>query len=91
MRARLHVQRSRIGFYREGTHALCDAAATRQLLPATIDVLSRFAGEIGRLAGIDGAEIALAGTSRRPSASCTCGFGVRLSPRRYARCRQSPD
>jgi 23S rRNA (uracil1939-C5)-methyltransferase len=28
MRARLHVRGDRIGFYREGTHDLCDAAAT---------------------------------------------------------------
>ena len=33
MRARLHVRDGRAGFYREGTHTLCDAAATRQLLP----------------------------------------------------------
>ena len=31
MRARLHVRDGRIGFFREGTHSLCDAAATRQL------------------------------------------------------------
>jgi 23S rRNA (uracil1939-C5)-methyltransferase len=36
MRARLHVRDGRIGFYREGTHELCDAGATGQLLPATI-------------------------------------------------------
>jgi 23S rRNA (uracil1939-C5)-methyltransferase len=35
MRARLHVRDGRAGFYREGTHALCDAAATRQLRPDT--------------------------------------------------------
>jgi 23S rRNA (uracil1939-C5)-methyltransferase len=35
MRARLHARDGRIGFYREGTHELCDAAATGQLLPAT--------------------------------------------------------
>ncbi len=39
MRARLHVSRGRIGFYREGTHELCDAASTHQLLPATVEVL----------------------------------------------------
>jgi 23S rRNA (uracil1939-C5)-methyltransferase len=37
MRARLHVEDGRLGFFREGTHALCDPASTRQLLPATID------------------------------------------------------
>jgi len=35
MRARLHVRHGRVGFYREGTHDLCDAAATRQLMPST--------------------------------------------------------
>jgi 23S rRNA (uracil1939-C5)-methyltransferase len=35
MRARLHVQNGRIGYYLEGTHRLCDAAATGQLLEET--------------------------------------------------------
>ena len=34
MRARLHAHDGRLGFYREGTHQLCDAAATGQLSPA---------------------------------------------------------
>ena len=41
MRARLHVRGSRAGFFREGTHDLCDARLTRQLLPATLDTLER--------------------------------------------------
>jgi 23S rRNA (uracil1939-C5)-methyltransferase len=41
MRARLHVRGGRIGFFREGSHDLCDARATRQLLPATCDTLDR--------------------------------------------------
>lgn len=32
MRARFHVRDGRPGFYREGTHDLCDPAATRQVL-----------------------------------------------------------
>src|SRR5262249_8871752 len=36
MRARFHVHGGRAGFYREGTHQLCDAAATRQLRPDAI-------------------------------------------------------
>ena len=60
MRARLHVQRGRIGFYREGTHSLCDAGPTRQLLPATLDVLARLEHALRPLAGADGAEIELA-------------------------------
>jgi len=41
MRARLHVSGGKFGFFREGTHELCDAAATGQLLPDTIDALGR--------------------------------------------------
>ena len=40
MRARLHVRNGRIGFFREGTHSLCDAAPTRQLRPDTLAVLA---------------------------------------------------
>ena len=39
MRARLHVVDGRIGFFREGTHHLCDPATTGQLLPASVDAL----------------------------------------------------
>jgi 23S rRNA (uracil1939-C5)-methyltransferase len=41
MRARLHVRGRLIGFFREGTHDVCDVRATRQLLPATCDALDR--------------------------------------------------
>ena len=37
MRARLHVRGDQAGFYREGTHELCDAAATGQLTGAAIE------------------------------------------------------
>jgi 23S rRNA (uracil1939-C5)-methyltransferase len=40
MRARLHVVKGRVGFFREGTHDLCDAASTRQLLPATLEAMA---------------------------------------------------
>lgn len=46
MRARLHVRDGRIGFFREGTHSLCDAAATRQLRDDTIDVVRRLAASL---------------------------------------------
>ena len=35
-RARLHATGARLGFYREGTHQLCDAAETGQLSDATV-------------------------------------------------------
>jgi 23S rRNA (uracil1939-C5)-methyltransferase len=41
MRARLHAANGRFGFFREGSHEWCDAGATRQLLPATMDALGR--------------------------------------------------
>ncbi len=41
MRARLHVESGRFGFFREGTHELCDAGPTRQLLPETMAALRR--------------------------------------------------
>jgi 23S rRNA (uracil1939-C5)-methyltransferase len=41
MRARLHVRGQRYGFFREGTHDICDARATGQLLAASCDTLDR--------------------------------------------------
>jgi 23S rRNA (uracil1939-C5)-methyltransferase len=43
MRARLHVRGRRIGFFREGTHDVCDARRSKQLLPETCDALDRLA------------------------------------------------
>lgn len=40
MRARLHLRGGRIGFFREGTHSLCEPGSTRQLRADTIDALS---------------------------------------------------
>jgi 23S rRNA (uracil1939-C5)-methyltransferase len=39
MRARLHVRDGRIGFFREGTHELCDPASSRQLAASSIEAL----------------------------------------------------
>jgi tRNA/tmRNA/rRNA uracil-C5-methylase (TrmA/RlmC/RlmD family) len=55
MRARLHVRGQRYGFFREGTHDICDARATRQLLPASCDVLDRLMAAI-RSVGAGNAE-----------------------------------
>lgn len=60
MRARLHVRGYRLGFFREGTHEICDARATRQLLPATSDTLERLAAALRSLALEDVREIDLA-------------------------------
>ena len=58
MRARLHMRGGRYGFFREGTHDLCDARATKQLLPATCDTLDRLTAAVRSL-GIDVREIEL--------------------------------
>jgi 23S rRNA (uracil1939-C5)-methyltransferase len=49
MRARLHLRGGRIGFFREGTHELCDAGQTGQLLPDTLDVLARLTAAVRSL------------------------------------------
>lgn len=41
MRARLHLRGGRLGFFREGTHDICDAAATGQLRADTSEVLAQ--------------------------------------------------
>lgn len=48
MRARLHVRNGRIGFFREGTHSLCDAASTRQLRDDTIEVIRRLESSLSK-------------------------------------------
>ena len=49
MRARLHVREGRIGFFREGTHEICEARPTRQLRDDTCDVLDRLAAGLRSL------------------------------------------
>ena len=60
MRARLHAHEGRLGFYREGTHALCDAVATGQLLPQTGAWLEQVETILQRerLTGLAGLEVA---------------------------------
>ena len=48
MRARLHVRGERVGFFREGTHELCDAGSTGQLTEAAVDAASRCAAALAR-------------------------------------------
>jgi 23S rRNA (uracil1939-C5)-methyltransferase len=52
MRARFHGAAAGLGFYREGTHLLCDAAESGQLLDQTMDVV-RELSEILRADGIE--------------------------------------
>lgn len=60
MRARLHARNGRLGFFREGTHELCDPGPTGQLLPATIETIDRVRTALARelLNGMTTCEIA---------------------------------
>jgi 23S rRNA (uracil1939-C5)-methyltransferase len=60
MRARFHVRGRTFGFFREGTHGLCDPMSTGQLLPATGRVLEALAEQLGerRLEGVTEIELA---------------------------------
>jgi 23S rRNA (uracil1939-C5)-methyltransferase len=48
MRARLHVRGGRAGFYRENTHQLCDAAATKQLREESVAAAQTLASALHR-------------------------------------------
>ena len=50
VRARLHVGPGGAGFYLEGTHTICDAAATRQLLPEATEAATVALAALGRAA-----------------------------------------
>jgi tRNA/tmRNA/rRNA uracil-C5-methylase (TrmA/RlmC/RlmD family) len=56
LRARLHVRDGRIGFFREGTHVLCDAAPSAQLDAATLDVAQRLVDALGAVLGASSTE-----------------------------------
>lgn len=49
MRARLHMAGGRVGFYREGTHDICDAGCSRQLRDDTMAVVQDIGGRLGSL------------------------------------------
>ena len=48
MRARFHVHGGRAGFYREGTHQLCDAGPTRQLGDGAVETVTALAAAVQR-------------------------------------------
>lgn len=51
MRGRLHGAHGRLGFFREGTHQVCEVRNTRQLLDATCDVLDALAVRLSAIGG----------------------------------------
>jgi 23S rRNA (uracil1939-C5)-methyltransferase len=81
MRARLHVQNGRIGFYLEGTHQLCDAATTGQLLEGTADWIAAAERTLAsaRFTGVSAIELAenMAGDERACHLELAAGVDVR--------------
>jgi 23S rRNA (uracil1939-C5)-methyltransferase len=58
MRARLHMSGGKVGFYREGTHTICDARATGQLRPDTVAAVEAFCdANAGLIAGAEGVSV----------------------------------
>ena len=69
LRARLHVRDGSVGFFKEGTHVLCDAAPSAQLDAGTLDAAQRLVDTVGAVFGpssIDSLEVSenLDGTER---------------------------
>jgi tRNA/tmRNA/rRNA uracil-C5-methylase (TrmA/RlmC/RlmD family) len=60
MRARFHVRGQTIGFFREGTHGLCDPKGTGQLLPETDRLIDALASSLAdrQLVGVTEIELA---------------------------------
>ncbi len=59
MRARLHIRGGRLGLFREGSHQVCDTRDTRQLLPASCDVLDQISSALHSRAFLGDAEVEL--------------------------------
>ena len=59
MRARLHLRGGRLGFFREGTHSLCEPGPTRQLRADTIAALSALERSLAALERPTVAEVEL--------------------------------
>ncbi len=84
MRARLHLRSGRLGFFREGTHEVCDARATRQLLPATSDVLDRLAAGLRPLNLDDIQEVELSENVDASQRAVHVEARARLDPRQLS-------
>ena len=59
MRARLHLRGGRIGFFLEGTHQLCDAGLTRQLLPDAVRAARELADRLAAAGFAEDADVEL--------------------------------
>jgi 23S rRNA (uracil1939-C5)-methyltransferase len=84
MRARLHVRGGRIGFFREGTHTLCDVAPTRQLHQGARDAMHELEQALAPLERETVTEIDLAETIDGSMRACHLELARDADPSRLA-------
>jgi tRNA/tmRNA/rRNA uracil-C5-methylase (TrmA/RlmC/RlmD family) len=82
MRARLHAQGGRLGFLREGSHRLCDAGMTGQLLPETLAWIADAERVIEQehLSGLAGIEVAENARGDARACHLYLGAGIDAAP-----------
>jgi 23S rRNA (uracil1939-C5)-methyltransferase len=84
LRARLHAHQDRLGFYREATHELCDAASTGQLMPETSAWIAH-AEEVLRRDGLPGvAAVEIAENIAGDQRACHLELHAGTDPAPYA-------
>jgi 23S rRNA (uracil1939-C5)-methyltransferase len=84
MRARLHVGGGQIGFYLEGTHRVCDAATTGQLLPETCEWIAAAQRTLDAKALRDIAAIEIAENILGQERACHLELHASAEPSNYA-------
>ena len=84
MRARLHASGERLGFYLEGSHQVCDAAATGQLLPETCDWIADVPRKLDARTRRDVAAIEIAENIPGQERACHLELHAGAEPSRYA-------
>jgi 23S rRNA (uracil1939-C5)-methyltransferase len=81
MRARLHAANGRFGFFREGSHQLCDPGTTGQLADATMKWIRQAEGSVAvRGAGLHTLEVAEDVAGRARVCHLELAAGTRLEP-----------
>ena len=89
MRARLHVAGGRVGFYREGTHDICDAGCSRQLRDDAMAVVRDIGDRLGRLGPAAGGSLELAENRDASQRAVLAGSSRRRQPHLASHRRQS--
>jgi 23S rRNA (uracil1939-C5)-methyltransferase len=84
MRARLHLRNGRLGFFREGTHDLCDPATTRQFLPATLDTLGVLSEALARAPRASVSEVDVSENCAASERACHLELAVDGDPSQLA-------